>query len=151
MADLIGKNTISGREAVATIKIGEDVETLFYAKKIEAKFQKEKVDVKTLGNRAVQSKTVGWKGTGTMTLYYVSSKFRQMAIDYISTGKDLYCTLIVTNNDPGSQAGAQEVTLSNVNLDSTILAMFNVDSTVLEEEVTFTFDNAAMGSKFTQL
>ena len=44
-------DVISGQEAVATMNINGSVVDLFFAKSIEATFNKEKVDVRTLGNR----------------------------------------------------------------------------------------------------
>ena len=59
---LLAKDTISGQEATAYMNVNGELVQLFMAKSIEAKMNKEKVDVRTLGNRVKQKKTVGWKG-----------------------------------------------------------------------------------------
>lgn len=118
------------------------------AKSVEATFTKRKSEVRTLGKRGTQSKTVGWSGTGTLTVYYVSSVFRKLAMDYIKSGKDVFFTLIVVNRDPTSTIGAQTVALYNVNLDTTTLAKFDTEADALDESMTFTFDDAEMLEEF---
>lgn len=141
-------DSISGQEAKAQININGVIQDLFYAKKLEAKFAKEKVDFRSLGKRSKQKKTVGWEGTGTLTVYYVTSLFRKLAIDYIKTGKDIYFDLITVNEDPSSTIGKQTVALHGVNLDDTILTKFDVDAQVLDEEMPFTFDDADLLGSF---
>lgn len=156
MAFLNARDTLSGQEGTAFATItdengGKQNEEMFYVKKLEAKVEKDKTDIKTLGRRGTQHKANGWKGTGSMTIYYVTTLFRQMMLDYISTGKDSYFDLKVTNEDPASAAGKQTIILKNVNLDSVIMASLDTDSTALEEEVSFTFDGVEIESSFNDL
>ena len=88
-------DTISGQEGKATAVIDGNVEDLFYVKTLEATFEKNKAEVKTLGKRGVQHKGVGWAGAGSMTLYYVTSRFRQMAASYAKTGQDTYFNITI--------------------------------------------------------
>lgn len=83
-----------------------------------------------------------------MTIYYVTSFFRQIMYDYIKSGRDAYFDVTVTNEDPSSTIGAQTVTLKGVNLDSVIMASLDTESEALEEEVSFTFDDVDMGQTF---
>ena len=119
------------------------------AKSIEATFTKRKSEVRTLGKRGTQNKTTGWTGTGTLTVYYVSSVFRKMALDYIKNGKDLYFTLVIVNRDPTSTIGSQTMALYNCNLDATTLAKFDTEADALDESMSFTFDDAEMLQGFT--
>jgi len=144
-------DTISGQEAKAVVEIDGVLQDLFYAKKVEAKFEKTKTPVKSLGKRGEQSKATGWKGTGSMTVYYVSSVFRELAIKYIKTGIDTYFKLILTNEDTSSATGKQTIVLYECNIDSTFLSKFDVDSEVLEEDLEFTFGDADILNKFTAL
>lgn len=141
-------DVISGQEAVATMNINGSVVDLFFAKSIEATFNKEKVDVRTLGNRVKQKKTVGWEGTGTMNVYYCSTIFRELAVEYIKTGKDLFFDLVITNNDATSTIGSQTIALYDVNLDSTILAKFDTESQVMDENMNFSFTGAEVLESF---
>lgn len=145
---LLARDVISGQEATAQAIIDGQVVDLFMAKSIEATFTKRKSEIRTLGKRGAQSKTTGWSGTGTLNVYYTSSVFRKMALDYIKKGVDLYFTLIVVNRDPTSTIGTQTMALYNCNLDATTLAKFDTEADALDESMTFTFDDAEMLSEF---
>ena len=134
-------DTISGQEGKATAVIDGNVEDMFYIKTLEATFEKNKTEVKTLGKRGVQHKGVGWSGAGSMTLYYVTSRFRQMVAKYAKTGQDTYFSITIVNDDPTSTIGKQTVVLYNCNIDSVILARLDTESDVLEEDIDFTFDD----------
>lgn len=134
-------DTISGQEGKATANIDGNVQDMFFVKSLEATFDKQKVEVKTLGKRGTQHKGVGWSGAGSMTLYYVTTLFRQMALKYAKTGKDTYFDITIINDDPTSTIGKQTVVLYNCNIDSTILAKLDTDSDTLDEDIDFTFDD----------
>lgn len=140
MAFLKEQEPICGKNATAYVIIEGRVEELFYAKSIEAKIEKNKADVPILGRTSIGKKTTGWTGSGTLTLYYMTSKFRQLTLDYIRTGRDFYFDLQVTIEDPTSDIGKQTVILKNCNLDSVSAAAFDITSDdPLEEEMPFTF------------
>ena len=146
-------DTISGQEAVATMLVKNDdgtttVEQMFYGKNLEATVEIEKTDVYTLGKRGAQHKPTGWSGSGDITIYYVTSLFRKMAIQYIKTGRPVYFDMTVVNNDPGSTVGTQTTVLKNCTLDSVIIAKFDVESEVLDESVSFTFDDVDILDEF---
>ena len=83
-----------------------------------------------------------------MTIYYVTSLFRKMVIQYIKTGVPVYFDITVTNNDPGSTVGPQTTVLKNCTLDSVIVAKFDVESEVLDEDLSFTFDDVDILDEF---
>lgn len=146
-------DTISGQEAVAKMVIKNangtsTIEDLFYAKSLEANCEINKTPVRTLGKRGEQHKPNGWTGSGSMTVYYATSTFRRMALQYIKTGIPVYFDMLVTNDDPGSSIGSQTTLLKNCSLDSVILAKFDVDSEVMDESMNFTFDDADMLDEF---
>jgi len=150
MAFLKARDTITGQEGTAFASINGVVEEMFYIKKIEATVEKQKAEVKTLGRRGVQHKAIGWSGSGTMTIYYITSRFRQMMLDYIKTGKDTYFDVMITNADPSSSVGRQTVTLKGVNLNSIMMALLDTDAETLEEEVEFSFEDVDINEKFKQ-
>lgn len=134
-------DTISGQEGRATAIINGLVQDLFFTKSLEATLEKNKVEVKTLGKRGVQHKGVGWSGSGTLSMYYVSTLFRTLTAAYAKTGVDTYFTLVIENQDPTSTIGKQTVSLMNVNLDDVVIAKLNTEEEVLDEDVNFTFDD----------
>lgn len=144
------KDTINGAEGRAYTTIDGNIELMFYLKKLEAKAEKKKTEGKTIGNRATQHKANGWNGTGSMTIYYITSKFREMMLDYIKTGRDVYFDIQIVNEDPTSDVGKQTIALKKVNIDSVVLAKIDVDAETLDEEVSFTFEGYEILDAFGQ-
>ena len=150
MAFMRESDAISGKHAKAYVTINGQVEELFYARSLEATIEKNKTDVPALGKTNVGQKGTGWTGTGTLNIYYVTSLFRQLMLDYVKTGRDFYFDLQVVNEDPISTAGRQTVVLKNCNLDSVIAAQFDATTDdVLSEDVAFTFDDYDILEQFT--
>ncbi|RJX40870.1 phage portal protein [Paenibacillus pinisoli] len=142
-------DAISGKSAKAYVTIGGRKEELFYAKSLEATIEKNKVDVPVLGKTNTPQRAAGWSGSGSLTIYYVSSIFRQLMRDYIRTGVDFWFELMIVNEQPGSTAGKQITYLKECNLDSVIAARFDASSDdMLEEELLFTFSDYEIGEKF---
>ncbi|UQZ33673.1 phage portal protein [Paenibacillus sp. PK3_47] len=148
MAFLKASDTLSGQEGRAFATIGTQTEEMFYVKTLEATVEKQKAEVKTLGRRGIQHKATGWSGSGTMTIFYMTSRFRQMMLDYMKTGIDQYFDIEITNEDPSSSVGAQRIMLKGVNLDSVIMASLDTESDALEEEVSFTFEDVELVQSF---
>ena len=145
-------DAISGKMAKAFATINGRVEELFYAKSLEATIDKNKTDVPTLGKTNVGKRASGWTGSGTMTVYYVTSVFRDLMLTYVKTGRDFYFDLQVINEDPHSGAGKQTAVLKNCNLDSLIAAKFDATSEeMLDEEMSFTFDDYDLLDRFSAL
>ncbi|MGG1444339.1 phage tail tube protein [Brevibacillus laterosporus] len=148
MSFLRAGDTISGQEARAYATINGRVEDMFYAKKLEAKVKKKKKAINTLGARGSQSKATGWEGSGSMQIYYTTTLFRQMMLEYMKTGKDTYFDIQVVNEDENSTIGKQTVVIKGINLDEVTLALFDVDAEVLEEDMAFTFHDADILDSF---
>lgn len=142
MAYFNKQDALSGKQGKAFVTINGRTEELFYAKTVEATIEKNKVDVPVLGRTNTPQRTAGWKGTGTLTIYYVSSVFRQLMRDFIRNGTDFWFDLQIVNEQPGSSTGKQTVILKNCNLDSVIAAKFDATSDdMLDEELPFTFED----------
>ncbi|NUU78538.1 phage tail tube protein [Paenibacillus xylanilyticus] len=148
MAFLKASDTISGQEGRAYATINGQTEEMFYVKTLEATVEKQKAEVKTLGRRGVQHKATGWSGSGFMTIFYTTSRFRELMLQYMQNGVDTYFDIEVTNEDPSSTIGKQTVTLKGVNLDSVIMASLDTEAEALEEEVSFTFEDVDMPVSF---
>lgn len=148
MSFLKANDTLSGQEGKAYATINGEREEMFYIKKFEAKVEKEKAEVKTIGRRGSQNKAKGWKGTGTMTIYYVTTLFRQMMLDYIKSGKDTYFDVVIVNEDPNTSVGSQTIMVKGVNLNSVIIAKLDTESEALDEDIDFTFEDFEVKDKF---
>lgn len=142
------EDAISGQEGRAYATIDGNIEEMFYARNIEATAEKTKAEGKTLGRRGTQHKATGWNGTGSMNIYYVTSKFRELMLKYIKTGQDTYFDMTIVNEDPGSSVGKQTVVLKGVNLDSVVMAKLDVDSDMLDEDIDFTYEDVDILDSF---
>ena len=153
MSYLKAGDTISGQEGKATIVVKNPggpstVEDMFFAKNIEGTCNINKTAVRTLSKRGEQHKPNGWTGEGSMTIYYITSLFRKMALQYIKTGIPVYFDMTLTNDDPASSVGKQTTVLKNCSLDSVMLAKLDVEADVLDEDISFTFDDADILDEF---
>ena len=143
-------DVVNGGQAKATAIINNEVVDLFMIKTLEATMEKEKEDGYILGYRGKQHKASGWNGSGTMSIYYVTSRFRRLLKDFKDTGKDTYFTITIISEDQTSTVGKQVTTLFYCNIDSGIIAKIDVESAALEEDVAFTFEDWDMPEEFTE-
>ncbi|GHU80399.1 phage protein [Clostridia bacterium] len=141
-------DVISGQEGTAQAIINGQVETLFMVRNLEATIEKIKEEVRTLGRRGTQNKAAGFSGSGSMTVYYATSIFRRLMLDYVKNGRDIYFDIIITNEDPTSTIGRQTVVLHGCNIDSVVIAKLDTESSLLDEDMDFTFDDADMLDEF---
>lgn len=148
MATLKAWDAINGAAGKCVATIGTDVEDMIYVKNIRAKIEKKKTEIKVLGQTGAKHKANGWKGTGTMTMYYTTTLFRQMINKYIHKGVDTYFELLIQNNDPSSDIGKQTIILKQVNINNIDIAKLDINSTELDEEIDFTFNDIEIRKEF---
>lgn len=133
---------ISAKEGMVYITI--DGRSYEYAEllKFEAKIEYTKADVKAIGKRMKGGKIVGAEGTGSMTVYYHRPEMREMALEYVRTGKSPIMDAQVVNSDATSSAGKQSALLKNIVPNGAIIAMLDGESDdLLKEDIDFTFDD----------
>jgi hypothetical protein len=149
---MLARDAVNGQEGYLTVTIGEGTSAVTRVvaecKNISAKVTKNKAEFKAMGYRGVQHKAKGWSGTGSLTIYYVTSYWNRIFIEYINGGKDVYFTLNITNFDSSSMIGSQQVQLTNVNLDEIEIAKLDVDADYLENTMNFTFSGVVMSEYF---
>ena len=114
----------------------------------DSKIDKEKTDVPILGKTGKGNKSSRWSGTFEGTAHYNSSIMRKMLYKFKETGEDTYFDMIVTNEDPSSNAGKQVVVLKDCNLDGGTLAKFDAEADYLDEDITGTFDDFQIPVEF---
>lgn len=145
------KDALAAGQAECYITINGKRYNSMNATKLEAKFEKTKVEVPILGRTGMGNKTVGWKGTGSATFYFNNSILRELLVSYKDGGADTYFDIQITNEDSTSDAGRQTITLIDCNIDDGILAKFESGEGVLEEDLNFTFEDFSMPETFTLL
>ena len=148
---LQAEDAVNGREGIATAEINGQIVELMELSNITVTVEKNKSEFKAMGTRNTQNKTIGWTGTGSATVRYVSSRWAKMIQEYVKTGRDTYFTIVVTNEDPGSATGRQVIQVLGCNIDSVDLAKLDIDTEVLEQDVNFTFNDFNILEEFTPL
>lgn len=148
-AQLRVQDTVAAAEAECYATINGQRINMMHAINCEATYEKSKKEVPILGRVSKANKAVGGKGSGKMTVHYVTSRMRALMINYIKTGRDIYFDMQITNEDPTSSVGRQTVILKDCNLDSTTIAKFDADGDYLSEDVNFTFESVEMPEEFT--
>ena len=142
-------DAISGGEGTLYANIDGNVVAVAECKTISAKIQKDKQEFKALGYRGKQHKATGWSGTGSMTVYFVTSMWTKMILKYVKEGVDTYFKLTFTNEDPTAEnTGKQVITLIDVNLDDAEIAKLDPEATFLDQQMNFTFSDIDMSEEF---
>lgn len=150
-AKLNAKDTVSARLAECYVTIDGDRYNFMQAINLEAKAEKNKIEVPILGKIAKGNKSGSLKYTGKAKFHYNTSIFNRVMEHYKNTGEDLYFDMQIINEDPTSAAGKQEIMLYDCNLDGVTLAAFDADGDYLSDEVNFTFEDWDMPTEFTSL
>ncbi len=144
-------DAINGAMGCCYAKVDGSVEEMFYVKDIEATITKKKSEIKVLGYVGSKTKATGWSGTGTMTMYYCTSYFRKMMLEYANSGVDTYFDLYIENEDPSSEIGAQRIWLKRVNINTVNIGRLDTNSTELSETIDFTFDGVEILESFDEV
>ena len=142
------KDAVSAKLAECFVTVGSNRYNFMQIINFEAKFEKNKSEVPVLGRTGTGNKSTGWKGTGSGTLHYNTSIFREMMLNFKDTGEDVYFDIQVTNDDPTSAAGRQTMIFLDCNIDGGILSKFDADGEYLDEDIDFTFEDFKMPEKF---
>jgi len=145
------KDAISAKLAECYVTINGRRYNFMQAINLEASFEKDKTEVAILGKTGKGHKATGWNGTGSATFHYNTSIFRELLAKYKDSGEDVYFEIQVTNEDPTSSAGRQTLVFMDCNVDGGILAKFDADGEILDEDFDFTFEDFKMPEKFTAL
>lgn len=136
------EDAIGAGDGAAFLNIQGKNVVLFYLKSMESKITKNKQEVKVVGRRSVGSKTTSWTGSGTLKIYEVTSAYKQIFLDYVNNGVDVYFSVQVTNTDP--RRGREVKLLTGCNFDEINFTMLSDDDSLLEQELPFTFDGAEL-------
>lgn len=105
--------------------------------KAQAKIEFQKEEIKQCSNFFVDSKVVGYKGTGSLTMHKVNSRMAQKVATLVKDKKEVRFTIISKLADPDA-FGAERVSISGVMFDD--LTLFDWEAQKpLETEAPFTF------------
>lgn len=147
---LRGRDVLNSNLGVAYIRIPEDgtFRRIFELKDISATIEQRKEDVQLINDVMTKHKCVASNGSGSFVIYSGVPDYSTMIRRYIDTHRGLYFTIEFMMDDPESTRGRRKVTLKDVLIDSHQLGRLSVDSTILDEEMGFTFDEYSIDADF---
>lgn len=141
---------VNGAEGTVFAEINGQRYVLASLKKFKAEFKINNIKKGVLGMSVKQTRPSGWEGTWEASFYYNQSTFRMLAVRYAEEGILPTFNIQVINEDPTSVAtiGRQSVTFLDCICESITMALIDVDSEVLEEDVSGTFNGVRYSDTF---
>jgi len=146
-----GRDAISASLAKCFVTIEGNRYNFMQAIELEARVEKNKVEVPILGRTGKGHKASNWTGSGSATFHFNTSIFRELMYRFKESGEDIYFDIQISNEDPTSAVGRQTIILIDCNIDSSILAKFDADGDFLTEGLDFTFEDFEMPEQFATL
>ena len=156
-----GNDTVRGTDATFYMEIEEINEDgsrgakkrydFIHAKNFESTAEISSDDVPRIGTRVVGKKNGTITYSGSANVYYCDPRLRKVFSDYVNTGIWPEITATVINYDKDSRAGSQTTVHKGVKFDSITLAKFDAESTMLDEDIDFTFEEVIITDAFDAL
>ena len=152
MSKMHAPDAVSGALASAYVTLADGKRYNFMQlKKFESKVEIKSTEVPILGQTGKGNKPSGWVGTWSASAHYNQSIMRKMWLEYKNTGKLPTFDIQVTNEDPGASIGRQTIILNDCLSKGGVLAKFDTESEILDEELEGTFDDWEMPEQFSLL
>ena len=148
---LNARDILSGEQGTVYATVDGQRMCMMHVKNIEASVEYDKELVPILGKRGKGNRKKGESYSGSMAVYYVTSRFRELAEKYKKSGEDFYFDMQISNEDNTTRAGEQVITLVDCNINSLVIAKLDADSSILEEDMEFTFEDWRLDKKFDDL
>lgn len=148
MAFIKGRDTIRGTDGSITWKVGDQEYDFFHIKQMEISLEIDQDEIDRIGTRTKGHKTSTVTISGSATGYYGDPVIRREMTKYVQGGAYPDMQIILTNNDPDTQAVKQTFIGKGVMVTSLILAEIDASSNYLEEDFDFTLENYEIKDEF---
>ena len=141
---LLAKDTVNGAEGkVFVTRDGKQIEVAGMMN-ITTYADIQGKEMRVVGTRTIQNKANGAKQTGKGTIYYGTSLWTDMVLDYINTGNMPQFDLQITNDDPSSSVGSQTIAYYGCELTGSVpLSILDSEKAMLNYEFNFTYTRVA--------
>ena len=149
MAYLLAKDTVNGAEGSVVITQNGVNTVIAGMRNITTNAEIQSTDMRVVGTRIIQAKSNGSKLTGTGNIYYGSTVFTDMVVQYIQTGVMPQFDIQITNNDPTTTVGSQVMAFYGCTLTGTIpLAILNSEEAMMNYDFNFAYTSMAVLTSF---
>ncbi len=148
---LLAKDTVNGAEGkVFVTRDGKQIEVAGMMN-INTYAEIQGKEMRVVGTRTIQNKANGAKQTGKGNIYYGTSLWTDMVLEYINTGNMPQFDLQITNNDPSSSVGSQSIAYYGCELTGSIpLSILDSEEAMLNYEFNFTYTRVAKLRSFNE-
>lgn len=148
---LLAKDTVNGAEGkVFVTRNGKQIEVAGMMN-ITTYAEIQGKEMRVVGTRTIQNKANGAKQTGKGNIYYGTSLWTDMVLEYINTGNMSQFDLQVTNDDPSSSVGSQSIAYYGCELTGSIpLSILDSEEAMLNYEFNFTYTRVAKLRSFNE-
>ena len=148
---LLAKDTVNGAEGkVFVTRNGKQIEVAGMMN-ITTYAEIQGKEMRVVGTRTIQNKATGAKQTGKGNIYYGTSLWTDMVLEYINTGNMPQFDLQVTNDDPSSSVGSQSIAYYGCELTGSIpLSILDSEEAMLNYEFNFTYTRVAKLRSFNE-
>lgn len=142
-------DAVAGSQASAYITLDDKNRYCFMQLySFESNMEVNVATVPVLGKTGKGNKPAGWTGTWKGTAHYNQSVIRSMLLAYKKNGCMQPFDIQVTNEDLTSNVGKQSIILKGCLVKGGILAKFDANADILDEEIEGTFDDWEMPNTF---
>ena len=150
MSYLLARDTVNGAEGSVFITLSGTNVQVAGMKNVRLDAELQSSDMRVIGTRSIQQKSNGVKQTGSGNIYYGDDLFRDMILDYITTGEMAPFDIQITNSDPTTTLGTQTIVAYGCYLTGTIpIAILNDEEAMLNYDFTFSYTSVAKVGSFT--
>lgn len=139
---------VNGREGQVLVKAGSDVVTAAEISSITATIDINKTEVPTLGTSALQTKETTWKGTGSMTVYFSTSFWADLLLNFTKYKKSPEFEIVATVEDKATELGAYRVKLGRCKLDGGDVLKLSTSDDYATGDYNFTFSDWEILERF---
>jgi len=148
---LLAKDTVNGAEGkVFVTRNGKQIEVAGMMN-ITTYAEIQGKEMRVVGTRTIQNKANGAKQTGKGNIYYGTSLWTDMVLEYINTGNMPQFDLQITNDDPTSSVGSQSIAYYGCELTGSIpLSILDSEEAMLNYEFNFTYTRVAKLRSFNE-
>ena len=151
MNEMNANDTLQASLAECFITIRDKRYNFMQLINFESNMDIKTTEVPILGRTGKGNKPAGWTGTWKAKAHYNQSVIPDVMYEYKKTGAMPDISIQVTNEDQGTSVGRQTIILLGVIIKGGILAKFDADAEILDEDIEGTFDDWEMPEKFSLL
>ena len=148
---LLAKDTVNGAEGKVFVTRDRKQIEVAGMMNITTYAEIQGKEMRVVGTRTIQNKANGAKQTGKGNIYYGTSLWTDMVLEYINTGNMPQFDLQITNDDPASSVGSQSIAYYGCELTGSIpLSILDSEEAMLNYEFNFTYTRVAKLRSFNE-